>query len=333
MLSRLSHNWLLKFMALIISVALWSHVRGQVNPWENMTFKIRLQAEAPRGFLMRNESELPSTVTVTLYGPRLVLRGLKGSTPTNPLAPSDESPLLSSTEVYAFLEIPSPRRGEQNAIVRIKMNDGIEDVDILAARPAEMRVLLDVAETRRMSVRPQVLVGDDFEVERIVSSKEKVDLFAPSKLLDRVAQLRARARAPQDGLKSGVLLLNDVPLEALDKKGEVLAEVLTEPARVDLEVTLREKQDEKSVRVEIETVGIPAQGHKIGVTEATPNRITIRGPRRLLSQTGSITAPIDVSGARRNLNQRAEIQLPPEITSDTERVRARVKIEEDIPPQ
>lgn len=332
MLSRLSHNWLLKIMALIISVALWSHVRGQVNPWENMTFKIRLRAEAPRGFLMLNESELPSTIAVTLYGPRLALRGLKGATPANPLAPSEETPLLSSSEIHAFLDISNPRRGEQNAVVRVNMNDGIEDIDIVAARPAEVRVLLDVAETRRMSVQPQVLVDDEFEVERVVPSREKVNLFAPSKLLDRATQVRARARVPQSELKPGVVLLNDVPLETLDRKGEVLAEVLTEPARVDLEVTLREKQDKKPVRVEVEPVGSPAQNYKIGAAEAVPERITIRGPRRALSRIGSVTAQIDVSEARRNLNRRVPVQLPAGIISDTEHVRVRVRIEEDTLP-
>lgn len=328
MFSRLSHNWQLKFMALIISVALWSHVRGQVNPWENMTFKVRLRAEAPRGFLMLNESELPSTVTVTLYGPRLSLRSLKGATPSNPLAISEESPLLSSAELYALLDISDPRRGEQNAAVRIEMNDSIEDIDIVAARPAEMRVLLDVAETRQLSIHPRVLVDDEFEVEKVVPSKEKVNLFAPSKLLDRAAQVRARARISQEELKPGTVWLRDVPLETLDKNGEVLAEVLTEPARVDLEVTLREKQDEKTVRIEVKTVGAPVEGYRVETTEATPERITVRGPRRVLSRVGSVTAPIDVSGARRNLNRRVEVQLPPEVTSETDNVRARVKIGE-----
>ena len=61
MLARFTHNWTLKLTALVLSLVVWSHVRGQVNPWETMTFKARLKATAPRGFLLLN----PQAVSYT----------------------------------------------------------------------------------------------------------------------------------------------------------------------------------------------------------------------------------------------------------------------------
>ena len=104
MFARLSHNWTLKLTALVLSIALWSHVRGQVNPWENATFKIQLVSAPPRGFVLLNSKDVPKTVTVTLRGPRLTLRSLKGPTPANPLATVEDAPLLPPSVLKARLD-------------------------------------------------------------------------------------------------------------------------------------------------------------------------------------------------------------------------------------
>src|SRR5690606_15227274 len=103
MLARISNNWSLKLTALVLSLALWSHVRGQVNPWETATFKARLDVEVPRGYIVVSRNELPRTVVVTLRGPRLTLRALKGPAPANPLSSVEDAPLLPAGQLKATL--------------------------------------------------------------------------------------------------------------------------------------------------------------------------------------------------------------------------------------
>lgn len=332
MLSRFSHNWTLKLTALVLSIAVWSHVRGQVNPWETATFKARLQAAAPRGFTLLNAQGLPKTVVVTLRGPRLTLRSLKGPAPANPLATEEDAPLLSASQLSATLEFSAPRKGAQN--VPVKVLADIEDIEIVGAKPGEFSVSLDAAETRELKIEPQIPSGDELEIENVKLSASRAQVSGPSKLLDHVASLRARVGRGQ--LKAGVLRLERVPIEALDKDGAVLRGVPIEPSFVGIEIKSREKQSEKSVRLTVKIVGAPDEDYELGRVQVEPARISIRGTRRALDAIQSLTVEADVKGATDNINRRVRVNLPRgvEAVSST-RVRVRVEItarKESTPP-
>jgi len=323
MFARFSNNWTLKLTALVLSIALWSHVRGQVNPWENATFKVQLVTAPPRGFVLLNQKELPKTVTVTLRGPRLTLRSLKGPTPANPLATVDDAPLLPPSVLRATLDYSAARKGEQTLPLKNDME--LEDIEVLGAKPSEVTVVLDVAEERRFNVRPQFFVGDDWEIEQLKSSTQSATVFGPSQLLDRV--VRVRARAPRGELKAGTLKLSNVPLEAVDVDGDVLTSVPIEPSMVDLEVRLREKQVTKSVGITVEQIGRPASDYQIGEIDVVPPRLTVRGPRRLISSVENIPVIVDIDGASRTVISRKNVVLPTGVEAvDGSRVRARVEI-------
>ncbi len=323
MFARFSNNWTLKLTALVLSIALWSHVRGQVNPWENATFKVQLVTAPPRGFVLLNQKELPKTVTVTLRGPRLTLRSLKGPTPANPLAGVEDAPLLPPAVLRATLDYSRARKGEQT--VPLKNDMELEDIEVLGAKPSELTVILDVAEERRFNVRPQFLVSDDWEVEQIKASTPRARVFGPSQLLDRV--VRVRARAPRGELRAGKLKLSNVPLEAIDVDGDVLTSVPIEPDNVDLEVTLSEKQVTKSVEIAVEQIGMPTSGHQIGEIDIVPPRLTVRGPRRLISSLEAIPVIVDIDGAGKTVISRKNVELPTGVEAvDGRRVRVRVEI-------
>lgn len=323
MLSRFSHNWTLKLTALVLAVVLWSHVRGQVNPWETATFKARLKSDAPRGFMLLNANELPRTVVVTLRGPRLTLRSLKGPAPANPLATTEDAPLLSASQLRASLDFSNPRKGSQN--VPIKAVADIEDVEVVGAKPGEFSVVLDAAETRRLRIESQIPVGDELEIENVKLSASRAQVSGPSKLLDRVQSLRARVS--RSDLKAGVLRLERVPVEAIDSEGEVLRGVPIEPAHVRVEIKSREKQSEKSVRVIAKITGQPNDDYELGEVQIEPSRITVRGTRRALDEIQSLTVEADVSDASSDINRRTRVNLPRGVEAvASSRVRVRVEI-------
>jgi len=323
MLARFTHNWTLKLTALVLSLVVWSHVRGQVNPWETMTFKARLKATAPRGFLLLNPQSLPKTVVVTLRGPRLSLRALKGPAPANPLATPEDAPLLLSSQLHAILDFSNPRKGVQN--VPVKAIADIEDIEVVGSKPAEVSVSLDAAETRTLKIVPQIPVSNELEIEKVNLSAREARISGPSKILDRVQSLRVILN--RSDLKSGVSRLERAPIEAVDAGGEAILGVPIEPAFVNIEIRAREKQSEKSVRVNAKIVGKPDGDFEVGAIEVEPSRIRIRGPRSALDEVKSLSVEINISNAEENISRRARVDLPSKVQAvSSSRVRVRVEI-------
>ncbi len=127
-------------MALVIAIALWSHVRGEVNPLETATFTVPLQAQAPPQMRIVNRAQIPREVRVTLRAPRVTLREFKGGIPANPLAPPSDAPPLSARYVSATLDFPIAKIGTASAPVKVESLVG--DAEVLGAKPTDVVVTL-----------------------------------------------------------------------------------------------------------------------------------------------------------------------------------------------
>ncbi len=140
-MTRLTNNWNLKLMALVLAVALWGHVRGEVNPLETATFTLPLHADAPLGLQISNRAALPREVRVTIRAPRAKLRELKGGAMINPLAMPDDAPPLGAKYFEAHLDFPVPKIGSASAPVKI--DSRVEDAEVLGAKPSDVVVVLN----------------------------------------------------------------------------------------------------------------------------------------------------------------------------------------------
>ncbi len=139
-MNRLLNNWSLKLTSLVLAIALWGHVRGEINPLENGDFDIPLDANVPAGFQIVNAEPLPATVRITVRAPRAKLRELKGGSPPIPLASPDEIPLLTARSFRAYLDSASLHVGENSVPVRVDSN--VEDANVRRIKPAEVSVTL-----------------------------------------------------------------------------------------------------------------------------------------------------------------------------------------------
>ncbi len=146
-MTRLLNNWTLKLTSLVLAVALWGHVRGEVNPLETASFTVKIQTQAPDGFSIADTEKVPKTTRVTLRATRNVLRELKGGLPANPLAPPDEAPPLGAPYARAHLDFPVAKAGTATATVRV--DSGVEDAEIIGIKPADVVLTLVPAEERR----------------------------------------------------------------------------------------------------------------------------------------------------------------------------------------
>ena len=138
MFNRIINNWSLKLTSLVIAFFLWSHVRGQVNPWEVVSFKVPLKAQPPQGIVLGENSRLPATVVVTVRGPHLTLRAIKGPAPINPLTSADTPTPLSTGQVKATIDFTGVHPGIQS--LPIKASTTSDDLDVVGVNPSEARV-------------------------------------------------------------------------------------------------------------------------------------------------------------------------------------------------
>jgi YbbR domain-containing protein len=329
MLFRFTHNWALKLTALVLAIALWSHVRGQVNPWENATFKARLKVETPRGFVLLNARRMPADVTITLRGPRLALRALKGPAPANPLATGEDAPLLLSSQARAMLDLSNPHKGEQDAPVKVVAD--LEDIEVVGVKPSVVTVELDAAETRRFNIRPTLPAVPDLIIERATPSTPRVEVSGLSSQLDRISRVRAQVAPGKIGpevLRNGKIELSGVPLLAVDARGAPVENVRLEPESVNLRVTAREKQEEKTVRVAVTTSGDPVSGYAVGEIDVLPETLKVRGPRRILEKLNALPVKVDIKNYKGDFNRRVAVDLPDGVEAiNGRRVRVRVVIE------
>jgi hypothetical protein len=137
-MTRLLNNWNLKLISLGLAFLLWTHVRGEVNPLETLTVDAPLRVDVPAGWKVTNAAKLPSRVTVTLSGPRVSLRQIRGVVSANPLVGADTP--LESSSLNASLPIRIARVGEQE--VALNAATDAPHVEVLGVKPASLSVVL-----------------------------------------------------------------------------------------------------------------------------------------------------------------------------------------------
>lgn len=133
-MSRFLNNWELKLISLVLAVLLWTHVRGEVNPLETAEVEMPLRIAVPQGWQVASATKIPQRATVTLSGPRLSLRDVRGGTLTNPLLP----PSVNRVRIVA--SPLQPRAGEQK--IEMTGETDLSDVEVLGVKPASISVRL-----------------------------------------------------------------------------------------------------------------------------------------------------------------------------------------------
>ncbi len=134
-------------ISLGLAILLWLHVRGEVNPTETAEIDVPLKLSPPAGWMFRSLSKLPQRVTVTVSGPHLTLRDIKGGALANPL--NSLAPVTSSTTEGAQVKL-SPvaldaRTGEQE--ITLNAQTDAPDVDVLGVKPSSVVVNLQRAKS------------------------------------------------------------------------------------------------------------------------------------------------------------------------------------------
>lgn len=137
---RLTNNWNLKLMALVLAIVLWSHVRGEVNPIDTVTYSLHLNAEVPPTLKISNRADIPHDVRITLRAPRSVFRQVNGMMPSLPLATPDSPRPLPGNYGSARLDFDLARPGKQEIPVRCELS--VPNAELLGVNPSNVVLTL-----------------------------------------------------------------------------------------------------------------------------------------------------------------------------------------------
>ncbi len=144
-MNRLLNNWPLKLASLVLSIGLWSHVRGESNPLETQTFSVKLEARTPRNAHVV-KTDAPKMVRVTVRAPHQELRIMGGVTLplANPLtSPDGDAPLVANNALSASLDFSDVSQvSDEPQTVAVRVDSSSEDVEVLGVKPANVSVTL-----------------------------------------------------------------------------------------------------------------------------------------------------------------------------------------------
>ncbi len=312
-MSRLLNNWNLKLTSLVIAIALWGHVRGEVNPWEDATFRVKLVAPLPPANLMLMSSkEIPTFVKVQIKAPRLRLREIKGVIPPNPLAPAEEAPMLPESQMKATLDFSLVKAGKQAVPVKIVSTlEDFEDIkEDVTPKPDIITLEFAPAASAEFKIEPQFLgdAAQNYMIENVVMVPRQARVYGPADSIGRVAHVRAGIKTPDQ--LAGELSIKAASLEAVDKAGRVLEDVRISPEAVAVSAMLREKNGQKQVPLSLKLEGAPANGFKVEKQELSQSTVAVRGTRAALKKLTAITAHLAIADEKVPLQRAVKLDLP-----------------------
>jgi YbbR domain-containing protein len=321
-MQRITNNWSLKLIALVLAVLLWSHVRGEVNPLEASSVDVPLKVQPPRGMVLLNPDEMPSKVTVTLRGPRLALRNIKGGGLANPLAPTEQAPNVVEGAVEAIVDFSKfksetrTRVTEQEVPIKAETDDANRrlGVEVLGVKPDEVSVVLDRSRNARFSVQPRFEPGPElgFRVANLRVRPGSAEAYGPSKALTRISAVWARTNGRV--FKRDIERVTRATLVAVDNKGGAIGNVRLEPGTVEVAGILQEDLIMRRVPLAARLTGAPAAGYHVTGIILKPARITLSGPRQTLEGLKAVSVPLDVSRGRTTIRHHITPKLPESMT-------------------
>jgi YbbR domain-containing protein len=207
--------------------------------------------------------------------------------------------------------------------VRLDALDG--RVDIVDFVPQELQVRLDPVDERQVAVEvsfPAAPEGIEVGVPQVVPSEVTVRGAS-----SRVAAVRSvLARVSIDA--SALNVDRDVDLVAVDEQGNEVPNVVLEPERARVRITVARLLATRTLPVVPQVVGDPAEGYRIDSIDVEPVTVTVRGEEAVVMRMELVsTDAIDIGGRQNDLETTVELSLPAQVdASGVADVRVRVTI-------
>jgi YbbR domain-containing protein len=285
-------------LALILGVSVWVSAVSAADPNEVRAYPdpIPLEVIGQDPSLILT-SEIPPTVEVSLRAPRSVW----------------ESLIARDNSVRAIMDLTGLSAGEHTREVQIMVD--MRPYQLVLKNPATVSVVLESVATRTfplsLSLSGQPAAG--YQVGEATMDVSEITVSGP----DSLVQQATRARVPinLDGVREGID--EDVPVQVLNAKDEIVRGLTINPESVHVAVPISQQGGFRDVAVKVVVEGQQAPGYRIENISVFPPVVTVfaEDPELVNQLPGIVeTQPLDLQDRKEDVSTRLSLDLPENIT-------------------
>lgn len=281
-----------KLLSVAIATIMWFIVINTTQPVDTRSYSRMITLEhmetlTERGLAVSNEEALKATkVTVKVKAQRTALDRLS----QNPEWLNVSVDLSGLTDVQNGESVTLP--------VNVSLQSGLMDYDIVSRSPKNIELSIETLLVRNLPVQI-TMNGDvsDLQLSAPSLSRDTVAVSGPYSLVNSVAKIEGVVYSA-DVRESTEL---SVKLTAYDASGTAVKGVSVSPEEIMVSYAL---QDQKSVPIQVDITGSPAEGYQVGRISCMPQYAEVLGMEEVLERLVYLPLEsISIDGAEESISQ------------------------------
>ncbi len=306
----LTNNVSLMILAVLLALFVWGVASLQQDPIVENTLSAPVIIVAPPAPDQTiSASTLPPTITVRIRAPQSTFESLGAN---GVQVPVDLSQL-----------------GTGQHVIKLEPAVRVEPSMLLSSRPLTASVTIEQVVEASIPIRVVVdgtpAIGYQAQLPGVEPSRATIT--GTQQVISRVVSVDAVINV--EGARSSVE--QTVRLVARDRDGNPVSNVSITPTAALVRVPMEQRSNFKDLAVRVRPTGQPAEGYAITSISASPQVVTVFGPRDAIQQLPGFidTLEVSVAGATQDVEQRVGLNVPPNVSpiADNMTVLVRVRIE------
>ena len=295
---RLASNIRTFLLALVLGIAVWVSAVSSADPEEVHTYPQSIPIEIigqVSSLVITNE--LPSTADVRIRAPRSVWDTLN----------------TKENTVRAILDLTGLDAGEHTVPIQIQLTE--RPAQIVFVNPQAVTVDLEEFSTTTLtltlSLTGQPAAG--YQAGDPELAVHEVVISGPKTLIDEAN----RARVVVDLTGKRETIHEDVPIQIIDSKNEVIRGLSLNPETVQVTIPFSQQGDFRDVVVNVVVHGQVAPGYRLENISVFPPVVTLLGADpAVVSALQAVveTQPLDIQDAKEDISTRLSLNLPENVT-------------------
>ncbi|MFC1466061.1 MAG: YbbR-like domain-containing protein [Candidatus Brachytrichaceae bacterium NZ_4S206] len=306
----LTNNVSLMILAVLLAVFVWGVGSLQQDPIVENTLAAPVVIVAPPAADQTiSASTLPPTVTVRIRAPQSAFES------------------LGANGVQVAVDLSQLGVGQH--VVKLEPTIRMAPSMLLSSRPLTASVTIEQITEASVPIRVVVEGTPAIGYQAQLPSVEPIQatITGTQQLVSRVASVDAVISV--EGARSSVQ--QTVRLVARDQDNNPVPNVGITPSTAVVRVPMEQLSNFKDLAVRVRPTGQPAEGYAITSISASPQVVTVFGPRDAIQQLPGFidTLEVSVAGATQDVEQRVGLNVPPNVSPIAENmtVLVRVRIE------
>lgn len=306
-MKQLKNNWAAKLVSLILAIILWSFVIGSENPTIKTTlYNVPITIENSeklddKGLVLMNDYKKYTDVTV------------KGK--------RNQILNITSSHIRVIADVDNFNEGTHLVKMKYEFPEGVS----LANAP--LTIDLDIQKIIKKDFQVMIEnkgeLGENYILESIVSSPEKITAVGPRSIMENVEKIVAEFDL--DGVTNNIV--TNVNVYPVDKNNKFVNDLDLGQNFVNLNATILEM---KEVEIKPSTINDLSDDIRLKNISIIPNKLYIKGNVKEVDKVDFLeTENIDLSKIRENKIIDIKLKLPDNILLASDKIDIKANIEID----